>query len=145
MLVNVALFLIYYYAIIYLIRLQNRGILLFTSIYSNYLIYLVAISSSVLFTISIFLIINNGKKLSFAGSPISIISSFITGMVVGCGCTFPIFISIIAIILGSAEATYINVAIANNSDALLIVIILINIIISFYYLLRLNGLCKLKK
>ncbi len=145
LLTNIIIFLIYYYLIIYLIKLQNRGILLFTSIYSNYLIYLIAISSSILFTISIFLIINSGKKLSFAGSPISIISSFITSMVVGCGCAFPIFISIIAIVLGSAEATYADVLIANNSSALLIAIILINAVISIYYLSRLNSMCKLKK
>lgn len=143
LLLNVVIAFLYYYLITSLIAAQNRGIILFTSIYVLYAIYTLAISASVLLTISIMGILKNRQRGYGAGVSATV-GSIVGGLVVGCGCSYPLIISILGILMGSADATYLDVGLFANQLPILLILIAINFLLIFYYLGRI-GIVKNKK
>lgn len=142
---NIIFCIIFYFVFVFLIRYQNYGILLIET--PIYLLYLMIITSSILFTISIYSIRNTRKNAAkFSGSTVSTIVVLFGGVVGGCGCSAPIIygLSVLGLDLSTTStlAYYLNYYILD----LFYFMILLNLILIVYYLNKLSTTkCIIKK
>ena len=142
---NIIIAIVYYFIFDFLIRYQNYGILLIET--PVYLLYLMIISSSILFTISIYSIKNSKKNAAkVSGSTVSAVVVLFGSVVGGCGCSAPIIYSLS--ILGLDLSTTSSLAYFLNYYILDIFyfMIIITVICIFYYLNKLSTTkCVIKK
>ncbi len=144
---NVVSFIVYYYIIMFMIKIQsNNNLILFTTPYTQYLLYIVAFSTSILLTIGIYSIKNSRKTNIVSSSAVVSSTALVQGLVVGCGCTSPVIFGIFGLVLGSAAATYLDIFLSNNQIPIFLVLIAINLSMSWYYLNKLSSKsCRVKK
>jgi hypothetical protein len=142
---NAAIAVAYYYLIEYLLSIQQRGIPI-TSV-PIYLIYILVLTSSITFTIAIYSITNtqrNNAKVSATSA--SVATTFVGGILAGCGCQAAILFNVLTIALGTGEATLINNVATENAPLLFGAMIIINLFVIGYYLEKLsNPKCKIRK
>jgi hypothetical protein len=142
---NIAVAVAYYYLISYLLSLQQNGIPI-TSV-PIYLVYLLAMASSVTLTIAIYSINNTRRnRAKLSASSVSAASTLLGGVISGCGCQAAILFNALALVLGSGEATLINTTVADNAPLIFGALILINLFVIAYYLEKLSRpACRLKR
>ncbi len=144
---NIGLFILYYFIFDFFIKIQNNGALLLNV--PVYILYLLFATASIMMTISIALIIKSVKKtISYVGSGFGIFSSIFSGVIAGCGCSFPLLFSIIALLgLNSSYAILLDNIFSNYASLIFFVLSLVNILMIFYLLIQFNSsnICKIKK
>lgn len=141
---NIAIAIVYYLVIQYLLSIQQKGILITTV--PLYLIYALTVSSSIAFTIAIYSVSNTRKNSAkYSASSISAATTVIGGILSGCGCQAAILFNVLAISVGTGEATLINTIATENSIFIFIAMIIINLFVIVYYLDKLSKPgCKIK-
>jgi hypothetical protein len=143
--VNFLSLIAYYFLIKYLIILQNKG--MFFSLIPIYLIYILVITSSILFTISIYSIFNTrNKKTNISASLAGTLTAVGGGIVSSCGCsTSLVLLGLTSLGVSATELFGINNIISSIAIPIFALMILINTIIIIYYFNKLNNpLCILK-
>lgn len=135
----------YYSIITYILSIQQHGIPV-TSV-PLYLIYLLSIVSSITLTIAVYSIKNtrrNNAKVS--ATSVSAASTLFGGVISGCGCQAAILFNILAVGVGTGEATLINTIVAENAPFIFGTLIIINIFVISYYLEKISSpKCRLKR
>jgi hypothetical protein len=135
---NIAVAVIYYFILVYLIRYQNYGILIITV--PAWLIYALVATSSIVFTIGIYSAAKSFRKGAGASaSTFGTAITLFTGIIVGCGCSSPILYSIAIFGLSIAEVSIVAAFIARYSIAIISAILAINIILILYYSLKISS------
>ena len=91
-------------------------------------------------------IINSRKTNIVSSSAVVSSTALVQGLVVGCGCTSPVIFGVFGVVLGSAAATYLDIFLSNNQIPIFLVLIAINLSMSWYYLNKLSSKsCRVKK
>ena len=143
-LLNVAAAVAYYYAIKYLLMVQQNGIPI-TSV-PLYLIYALVVTSSVTLTIAVYSITNtkrNNAKLSATST--SVVTTVVGGVLSGCSCQAAILFNVLAVSIGTGEATMINTIVGENAPLIFGAMIIINLFVIGYYLDKLSKpKCRIK-
>ena len=135
---NVAAFLIYYFVMRGIVLSDNR-IILFNNTVSEYLFYLIAITSSVIVTLAVYAAFNtrnNKAKVSapVSGSAIALAGSF----AVSCGCSFSALSYLAVIGLSTGSIISLDTTIANYETPLMLAALILNIVILGYYANKLS-------
>lgn len=142
---NVVFAVLYFFLIQYLLSIQQDGIPV-TSV-PIYLVYLLAIISSITLTVAVYSIKNtrrNNAKIS--ATAVSASTAVFGGVVSGCGCQAAILFNVIAVSAGAGEATLINTLIAENAPVVFAGMIILNLFVVTYYLERLSRpMCRIKR
>lgn len=143
--INIAIAIVYYFVIQYLLSIQQNGIPITTV--PLYLIYSLTVSSSIAFTIAIYSISNTIKNSArYSASSISAATTVVGGVLAGCGCQAAILFNVLAISVGTGEATLINTIATENSVFIFIAMIIINLFVIVYYLDKLSKpSCKIRR
>lgn len=143
-LLNIAIAVAYYYLISYLLSLQQRGIPI-TSV-PIYLIYALVATSSVSLTIAIYSISNTRRnKAKVSATTASLITTFLGGILSGCSCQAAILFNVLAISVGTGEASLVNTVVGENAPIIFGAMIIINLFVIGYYLNKLSKPnCKIK-
>jgi len=120
----------YYYLFLFIVQLQDKFMFINTPLL---LIYLLIISSSILLTMSIYLLLNSGfsyKKGSTTA--LSFITTFIGSIVSGCGCTAPILFSLASIGFSSSQLVLLDNFFALNQTPIILAMVIINFLFILY-------------
>ena len=144
-LLNVAAAIAYYLVLTYLISVQQYGLLLITI--PVYLLYALAITASVAFTIAMYSLFNTrNNKAHVSASVTGTATALVGGVFAGCGCTAPIIFSLTAVGFTTSQVFALNNFISDNSGLLFLSMIAINLFVVIYYLNKLSKPgCVLKK
>ncbi len=129
----------FFYLFRYLVSVNNDG--LFLIFIPIYLIYALVATSGVLFSISIFTIAHSisMKRSGAVGGIEGILLPSIGGLIVGCGCSFPLLESILLFFgVGVFQAVGIISILNGYQYAIIAAMIALNIIAIYYYLGRLQ-------
>lgn len=142
---NVAVAVAYYYLITYLLSIQQQGIPI-TSV-PVYLIYLLSVVSSVTLTIALYSASNTRKNSAkISATSVSAATTLFGGVISGCGCQAAILFNVLAIGVGSGEATLINTVVSENATIVFLALIVLNLSVIVYYLQKLSKpACRIKK
>lgn len=142
---NIAIAVAYYYLITYLLSIQQHGIPI-TSV-PVYLIYLLSIVSSVTLTIALYSAGNTRKNSAkISATSVSAATTLFGGVISGCGCQAAILFNVLAIGVGSGEATLINTIVSENAPVVFFALIVLNLSVIAYYLQKLSKpACRIKK
>lgn len=135
----------YFFFIRYMIAISSEGLVLVTV--PIYLLYLVAITSGLLLTASLYsLRLSFGYRIMGAGSGIvSIATSFIGGLLSSCACSAPI-LGVIMYDIGfnalgvSSAISFVSA----NQYPLLSAVILVNLALLYYSLGKTSSSCTIK-
>lgn len=144
-LLNVAMALVYYAVFNFMLTVQEHGISL--SFVPPYLVYALVITSSIVFTISVYSYFNtrnNNAKThaSLTGTGTAIIG----GVIGGCNCTVPLLFSLTAIGVSAVQIVALVNFVSANSALLFGLMIAINLFVMLYYLNKLSEpSCKIRK
>ncbi len=140
---NIAIAVVYYYLIKYMLSIQQRGIPI--TIVPLYLIYLLVIVSSITLTIAIYSFHTRRNQAKFSATSTSVATTVVGGVVAGCGCQAAILFNVLTISLGTGEATLVNTIVTENAPFIFGAMIIINLFVIAYYLEKLsNPKCKIK-
>jgi len=144
-LLNIVAAIAYYLLISYILSVQQQGIPI-TSV-SVYLIYVLAITSSVSLTIGIYSIWNTARNIAKASATaIGTLTAIAGSIFAGCGCQAAILFSILTVSLGIGEARLINTAATENAGYIFLALIIINLFVIVYYLNKLSKpKCRIKR
>lgn len=142
----IAVAVLYYFFIKYIITISSRGIFMVTV--PTYLLYILSASSALLLTVSAYSIALS-YKYSFMGiedGAVSAVTTFIGGLVTSCGCSAPL----LAVILYGIGVNAIGVSsaitfIAVNQDWFLGVVVLINLVLMYYSLGKVSSGCTISR
>ncbi len=132
---------LYYFLIHFLITASSHGLFLITL--PSYFIYVLALTSSLLMTISIYQIhISFKNRILAAGEgATSAITTIAGGLITSCGCSSPILSTILygigVNIIGVSGAISF---VASNQEWLVGIAILVNLVLSYYSLGKLDRL-----
>ncbi len=142
---NVAVAVGYLYLISYLLSIQQNGIPITTV--PIYLIYLLSIVSSMTLTIALYSISNTRKNnAKISATSVSAATTVFGGVISGCGCQTAILFNVLAIGVGSGEATLLNTIVSENAPILFAALIAINLFVTIYYLQKLSKpACRIKR
>ena len=135
---NVAAFLVYYYAYFELIAYQNLGV--FLSNVSEYLLYPLVLTSSMLLTIALYSIRNtrnNNAKIS--ATTLGTVATLFGGVIGGCGCSVPVISSLAVVGLSASEVVSMNNFLADYQNEVFGLMVLANVSVIVYYLFRLSS------
>ncbi len=139
-----ALFIVLYYLFFYyLILSSNKGIFLVTAPIS--LVYLLVVSSAVLLSVSVYAIAKSihAKYAAAGGSALSIGTSALNGLIVGCNCYAPILASTLyALGFGTLGVSSAISFLGTYQAELLVVFIAVNLAFLYYQLGRLARIGK---
>ncbi|OJI08285.1 hypothetical protein Micr_00176 [Candidatus Micrarchaeum sp.] len=143
---NIAAFFIYYFVMRGIVLIDNK-IILFNNNASEYLFYLIAITSSVLVTLAIYSAFNtknNRAKVSapVSGSAVALAGSF----AVSCGCSFSALSYLAVIGLSTGSIISLDTTIANYETPLMLAALVLNLVILGYYSSKLSKpSCAIRK
>ncbi len=137
---NIFLFIVYYLIFNYFIKYQNHGIVLILNV-PTYLIYIMVATTSVLSSVSISSILHTVKtKISFIGTGFGAFASAFSGIISGCGCSFPLILSIVSLLgINSSYALVINSFFGNNAKLIMTAMIAFNVILTIYMVVKFNN------
>ncbi|MGC8651742.1 MAG: hypothetical protein ACP5UH_00615 [Candidatus Micrarchaeia archaeon] len=136
---NAAIALAYFYIVKLAIRAQDRGIFIATIPVS--MLALLSITSAITLTIAIYSINNTRKnQAKVAASTTSVLGVALGALVGGCGCQVSLLAGLAEIVVGmsGAGAFALNVALAENSFYIISAIVVINILVTIYYVNKLS-------
>ncbi|MCL4383117.1 MAG: hypothetical protein M1168_03415 [Candidatus Marsarchaeota archaeon] len=143
---NIGIFVLFYFIFNFFIKYQNRGVFLINV--PLYIIYLAIATSSILTSISIATVLKTIRtKSAIAGVGFGTFTSVLSGIITGCGCSFPLLISIFSLFgLNSTYALFFNTFFVNNAFFILFAISIINILTIVYLIGQFNNKinCKIK-
>ncbi len=137
---NLAFIAVYYYLFRYLVLLQNRGLFLVLGV-PLYLIYAVVITSSILMTVAIYTVFARRSPYNVYGGVLGSASAVVAGIVSGCGCTAPLVLGGFTLVVGVSEATYLNNFLSDNTFAILLFFLFLNLLMFVYYLYHMPDSC----
>ena len=142
---NLVVFAVYYVLIRLIVVSQERVFLIVNPIL-YYMIYPLAITSSILLTIAIYSIGNTRRNMAkVTASGLSAITAMLGSVVVSCGCAVPILFSLAAIGISGADIIYLNDFFSAYSMELVLVFIFLNLLLTIYYLNKLSKpSCRIK-
>lgn len=136
--INIAVAVLYYLLFAFLIRYQNYGILLITV--PKPLLYTLIITASIMFTIGVYAMKRSFKRRSTASATaVGTCMTMFAGVISGCGCSVPIVYGITALGFSIGEVSVLDAFININSTYIISAIIAVNILLIFYYSLRISG------
>lgn len=139
-----ALFIVLYYAFFYyLILASDRGIFLVTA--PIYLVYALVVSASLLLAASVYVISRSihAKYAGAEGSALSVITSALNGLIVGCNCYAPILSSALyALGFGTLGVSSAISFLGAYQAELLLVFIAMNLAFLYYQLGRMVRINK---
>ncbi len=139
----------YYELFKYLVLISNKDVFFITA--PVYLIYALILSAAVLMTTSIYAIAKSlrAKYAGAEGGILSIITSSLTGLVIGCSCYAPILASVMyAIGFGTLAVSDAISFVGDYQNWLLVLFIALNLIFIYYQLgriTRIGGVHKRKR
>ncbi|MCL5433887.1 MAG: hypothetical protein M1538_02840 [Candidatus Marsarchaeota archaeon] len=132
---NVAALIAYYLLFYGVLSLQNP-LFIFVTI-PPLLLYSLIISSSILLTISVYTIKHSGFSYSKTSSGLIGTATALLGSVIsGCGCTAPLLFSLTTFGISISQLIMLDSFIFNNSSLLFGVMIVINLFLIIYYLIK---------
>ncbi len=132
---NIAVAIIYYFVLVYLIRYQNYGILLISV--PKVLIYALVITSSMMFTFGVYAMRSTFKrKANASGTAIGTAFTLLVGVIAGCGCSTPILYSVTALGLSIVEVSAFASFITRYSAEIISVMLVVNVLLIAYYASR---------
>ncbi len=126
---------VFFYIFVYLISVNNHGI--FLLLLPMYVVYLLVLTSGVLFSISLFAIAHSvaSRRLGEIGGLEGLIIPSLGGLVASCGCAFPLLESIFLFFgVNAFEAVGIVSVINSYQLWILCAMVLINLATIYYYL-----------
>ncbi len=139
--ITVGTFFAYYFLVSFVIKHNNRFLVM--GKYIPYLLFLLEATASVLIASSLF----SAAKWRVGkanGAGIATATTLIGSVTVGCGCTSPILFGITSIFVGSS-AVVVDAFISRNQVYIIIAMILINLLLTIYYLNKISkGACKIR-
>ncbi|MGC8776491.1 MAG: hypothetical protein ACP5P2_00895 [Candidatus Micrarchaeia archaeon] len=122
------------YSLIYLAITSANKVMLVTAL-SELLVFLLILSSSMVLVVATFIVRKSSKPSGYAGSIYSMLASIFGSFLVSCGCQAPLLMAILYLIgLNVVEATWFMSVIANYNNYILILFLLINLALLYYYL-----------
>ncbi|MGC8648951.1 MAG: hypothetical protein ACP5UN_01890 [Candidatus Micrarchaeia archaeon] len=128
---NIIFVIAYYYLFFFIVKFQNSFLFITIPIW---LVYSLILSSSILITISIYSLLNSGFSFSNGSMGLaSALTTFISSVVVGCGCTAPIIFSLAALGLSSLQLVALNSFFASNQLLIVVSMLIINLLFIIYY------------
>jgi len=123
---------VYYLVLVYMIKYQNYGIFLVSV--PKPLIYLLAITSAIMFAFGVYAIRSSFmKRAGASASAFGTAATLFTGIIAGCGCSAPIIYGIAALGVSIAEISVLESFIARYSSGIIGAIIAINALLILYY------------
>jgi hypothetical protein len=142
---NLLVFIAYYTAINYLLRIQAQGIA-FAAVPAAY-IYALSLASSLLMTIAVYSAFNSrNNRARYGATAGSAATALAGGLVAGCGCQGTILYGAFAVALGSGSATLLNSIVADHVNLVFSAFIAVNVALVAYYLARLSSpRCTVKR
>ena len=142
---NIASFVVYYYAYFELIAYQNLGV--FLSNVSEGLLYLLVLTSSVLLTVAVYSIRNTrNNRASVSGTTLGTVTTLFGGVIGGCGCSVPVISSLAVVGLSASEVVSLNNFLADYQNDIFGLMVVVNLVVIVYYLFRLSSAsCKIAK
>ena len=135
----------YFFFISLLLRYQNYGAFIINV--PMYVLYALSATASVSLTIGIYSIWNTRNNYAKGtGSAAGTATAFAGSLVGGCGCHAPILASLVALFGFSSAAFPVDILLTENATPLFLVLIIINIAVSIYYLNRLSDpKCRVRR
>jgi len=142
---NIAVFVVYYYVYFELITYQNLGVFL-TNV-SGDLLYALVLTSSMLLTIAIYSIKNTrNNRASVSGTTFGTAATLFGGVIGGCGCSVPIISSLALVGLSASEVVSLNNFLADYQNDIFGLMVVANLALIVYYLFRLSSAsCRIPK
>lgn len=139
---NIAVAVVYYLLFSFLIRYQNYGIFLVTV--PLWLEYATIISSSILLTLSVYLIYHTKRKLAeLSTGSVSIVTIILSGVFGGCGCAAPLLAGLATIGISSSEALFnLSIQISEVVVPIFGFLVILNIALAIYYLSAISKPAK---
>lgn len=131
-LLNIILFLLYYYTINAILAMQQQGVAISTV--PQYAIFLLSISGSMLFTVAIYgFFRTRSTNTKYSGTAGGSITMALGGIISGCGCHAAILYSILAFAIGGSSAYAANLYISHYATFVFGILIAFNIALFIYY------------
>ena len=130
----VAAAIIFYFLFEYLVASSNHGLLIF--FIPQYYIYALVATSGILLSISVFTVMHSlSRKLSGAtGGILSVLLPSVGGLVVSCGCEFPILASVLLFFgINTFEAIGLISIISTYQTWIISGMVLINLALIYFY------------
>jgi hypothetical protein len=135
---NIAAFVVYYYAYFELIAYQNLGV--FLSNVSEDLLYLLVLTSSMLLTIAVYSIRNTrNNRARVSATSLGTVTALFGGVIGGCGCSVPIISSLAVVGLSASEVVSLNNFLADYQNEIFSLMVVVNLAVIVYYLFRLSS------
>ncbi len=139
-----ALFIVLYYLFFYYtIVFSDRGLFLVTA--PLYLVYLLVASAAVLLAVSVYAIARSihAKYAGAEGSALSIATSALNGLIVGCNCYAPILSSALyALGFGTLGVSSAISFLGDYQAELLVAFIAVNLVFLYYQLGRISRISR---
>ncbi len=144
-LVNVVSLIVYYFAFVYLIKIQEQGV--FIETIPPYLIYLLVITSSIALTIGIYSIRNTKRnEAKEVSTGIGTATALLGGVVSGCGCIEPLVLNLSIFGFSASQTFALLDFISGAQNWILWLMIVINSFVVLYYLDKLSKpACEIKR
>ncbi len=144
-LLNLVVFAVYYLLIRSIVVAQEK-VFLIVNPFLYYMIYPLAITSSILLTIAVYSIGNTRRNMAkVTASGLSAVTALLGSVIVSCGCAVPILFSLAAIGISSADIIYLNDFFSAYSVELVLIFIFLNLFLTIYYLNKLSKpSCRIK-
>ncbi len=142
---NIIALVVYYFVFVYLIKIQEEGVFLVTI--PPYLIYLLVITSSIVFTIGIYSIRNTrrnqAKELS---TGVGTATALVGGVIGGCGCVEPLLLNLSIFGLNTSQTFALLDFVSGAQIWILWLMIVINSFVALYYLNKLSKpACEIRR
>ncbi len=138
--ISVGTFFAYYFLVSFVIKHNNKFLVM--GKHTAYLLFLLEVTASLLIASSLFSAAKRrvGKA---KGAGIATATTVFGSLTVGCGCTSPILFGITSIFVGSS-AVVADAFISRNQVYIISAMILINLLLTIYYLNKISkGTCKI--
>ena len=126
-LLNVLIAAVYYKLISIIIAAQQFGVVLYSVPIA--LVYLLVATTSMLMTIAIHTLLNSRRNRQYHCAVSSAATTFLGGVIGGCGCQAAFLSSALAIVLGTGEATLLNTIVAEHLVVIFAAMALVNIVL----------------
>ena len=137
---GIAAAVVYYYLFAYFVSLENFGIVVYSV--PAYMVYLLAISASVLLTITVYslsLRIKQGLQTSSPAGLVASISTVVGGCVAGCACQAPILYNLLYFIgLNAFEASGIVTVLVAYDFEINLALIILNVLVAYRLLSKIT-------
>jgi hypothetical protein len=135
---NIAAFVVYYYAYFELIAYQNLGV--FLSDVSEDLLYLLVLTSSMLLTVAVYSVRNTrNNSARVSATTLGTVTTLFGGVIGGCGCSVPVISSLAVVGLSASEVVSLNNFLADYQNEIFGLMVLGNLAVIVYYLFRLSS------